>query len=110
MSAENPANWRLQNASHLKGVSLEFRRYTRWSEEWDHDHCSGCWTKFAEVDSPGVQREGCATCGDYKHGAGYEWVCRECFDDLKADLGWTAEQGPSSATICPASDPNSPPP
>jgi hypothetical protein len=32
---------------------------------------------------------------DYRLGAGYEWVCRQCFDDLKDDLGWTASRDPA---------------
>jgi len=46
--------------------------------------------EFAEFDGPEIQHEGYATCRDYGLGAGYEWVCRKCFDDLKDDLGWAA--------------------
>jgi hypothetical protein len=90
MTTENPKQWRIDNANHLKGVGLELRQYTRWSESWDHDHCSACWAKFAEFDGPEIQHEGYATRDGYKFGAGYEWVCRECFNDLKDDLGWVA--------------------
>jgi hypothetical protein len=90
VNTENPKQWRIENANHLKGVRLQLRRYTRRSETWDHDHCSACWAKFAEFDGPEIQHEGYATWRDYRLGAGYEWVCRKCFDDLKDDLGWTA--------------------
>ena len=100
MTGGNPKEWRLENARHLKGVQLLLRRYTRWSETWDHDHCSACWAKFAEFDGPDILHEGYATCDDYKHGAGYEWICCECFEDLKGDLGWTASPEPSSSTAC----------
>jgi hypothetical protein len=94
MNSENPKQWRIDNAKHLKGVRLQFRRYRRWSESWDHDHCSGCWAKFAEFDGPGIQHEGYATGDDYHLGAEYEWVCRECFEDLRNDLDWTAPSDP----------------
>jgi len=42
--------WRIDNARLLKGVGLKFRRYIRWSETWDHDHCAACWAKFSEED------------------------------------------------------------
>ena len=95
MTAENPKQWRLENASHLQGLRLQLRRYARWSESGDHDHCSACWAKFAEFDGPEIQHEGYATGDDYKHGAGYEWVCRDCFDDLKDDMGWAASPKPA---------------
>jgi hypothetical protein len=90
MSAENPNQWRIDNAKYLKGVRLQLRPYTRWSDKWDHDHCAACWAKFAELEGPEIQHDGYATCDDYEHGACYDWVCRACFDELKADLGWTA--------------------
>jgi hypothetical protein len=82
--------WRIDNASRLRGLRLQFRRYTRWSENWDHDHCAACRAKFAEFDGPDIQREGFATCDDYSKGALYEWVCRTCFDDLRDDMRWSA--------------------
>jgi hypothetical protein len=87
---ENDKQWRIDNAMHLKGLKLHFRRYTRWSESWDHDHCTACSAKFAEFDGPDIQHEGYATGDDYPRGAGYEWVCRTSFEDLKADLRCSA--------------------
>jgi hypothetical protein len=91
MSAENPKQWRIDNASHLKGVRFQFSQYTRRSESWDHDHCSACYVKFAEFDGPEIQHAGYATGDDYKFGAEYEWVCQACFDDLHIDLEWSAD-------------------
>ena len=82
--------WRIDNARRLRGLRLQFRRYTRWSENWDHDHCAACRAKFAECDGPDIQHEGFATCDDYSKGALYEWVCRTCFDDLRDDMRWSA--------------------
>jgi hypothetical protein len=90
MSADPNKQWRIDNAHHLKGTRLRFLHYTRWSETWDHDHCSGCMVRFAEFEVEGeeVQHDGFATCEDYKHGARYAWVCRTCFEDLKEEMGW----------------------
>jgi hypothetical protein len=90
MTTENPKQWRIDNANPLKGLRLQFCRYHRWSESWDHDHCSACFIKFSELDGPDIQHEGYATCDDYRLGARYEWVCQSCFEDLKHDLLWTA--------------------
>ena len=82
------ADWRAENAEHLKGLTLHRQKYTQWSESWDHDHCSGCWAKFAEFDGPDILHEGFATGDDYERGARYEWVCPECFFELKTEMGW----------------------
>lgn len=92
MSADPNKQWRIDNASNLRGVRLQFRRYTRWSESWDHDHCAACWAKFAEFEGPDIQHEGYATCDDPR-GAGYDWICQSCFDDLKDDMQWTMAKG-----------------
>jgi len=80
--------WRLNNARHLAGLTLHFGRFTRWNENWDHDHCAACWAKFAESDEPDVQHEGYTTGPDYRKGAGYEWVRSTCVADLANGLGW----------------------
>ncbi len=89
MSADSADQWQLDNASHLKGVRFQFRRYTRWSESWDHDHCAACWSKFGEPEGPDIQQEGYTTCDDYRHGACYEWVCKDCFHNLQGEMQWT---------------------
>lgn len=90
---ESEKQWKTDNASHLRGLRLEFRRYVRWSESWDHDHCAACWATFAEGAGPDVQQEGYATGDDYPRGACYDWVCQKCFVELKEDMGWSAAQG-----------------
>jgi hypothetical protein len=82
------SDWRLNNVKGLQGLRFQRKRYTKWSDSWDHDHCAACWAKFAEFDSPGIQNEGYATCDDYKHGADYDWVCVPCFSDLRDQMQW----------------------
>ena len=83
-------DWRIDNARHLKGLTLHFRQWKRPRPDWDHDHCAACYVKLADFDAPDVQRSGYATGADYPKGAGYEWVCVECFRDLKEAMGWSA--------------------
>jgi len=82
--------WRIDNARHVRVWRLQFQRYTRWSESWDHDHCAACWATFAELDEPDVQHAGYATREDYPKGARYDWVCVKCFNDLREEMGWKA--------------------
>ena len=91
--------WRIDNARHLKGLRLRFSRYSRWSASWDHDHCAGCWAKFAEFDGHDIQHEGFTTCDDYKFGAGYDWVCQTCFTDLRVAMQWTVAEGNSDGGL-----------
>ena len=82
------SDWRADNAKHLRGLSLHRRRWTRPRYDWDHDHCAGCFAKFAESDEPEIQRGGFTTGADHKHGTGYAWVCVQCFADLQNEMGW----------------------
>jgi hypothetical protein len=81
-------DWRILNCKGLRGLKLQRKAYRKWSDTWDHDHCAACWAKFAEFDGPDILHEGYATCDDYKHGAEYDWVCVQCFDDLKDEMDW----------------------
>jgi hypothetical protein len=83
------SDWRVDNARTLRGLMLRRSQYRQPSERWDHDHCAACWAKFAESGGPGTLHEGYTTCGDYKHGAGYDWVCARCFAELKEEMGWS---------------------
>ena len=89
MTVDPDKQWRIDNASALRGIRLRFQPYTRWSDTWDHDHCAACWAKFAEVDGPDIQHQGYATCEEHPKGARYWWICSTCFADLKEDMGWT---------------------
>ena len=82
-------DWRFQNASGLKDQKFKWKKYTKWSEKWDHDHCSGCWATFSEIAAPDHLYEGYASL-EGKRKADYYWVCRDCFDFLKEKLNWSA--------------------
>jgi hypothetical protein len=90
-------DWRTVGAESLRGARLQRRQWQQWSENWDRDHCSGCNVKFASFAGPDVIHEGYTICSDYVHGAGYDWLCPQCFADLKDEMGWTEappEAGP----------------
>jgi hypothetical protein len=44
-------DWRLRSQEdYLQGATLVHKRYKAWSEDWEHDHCEFCWTKFMDPD------------------------------------------------------------
>lgn len=81
-------DWRLDNVKGMEGLRFRRKRYARWSDDWDHDHCTACWTKFAEFEGLDIQHIGYATYEDWKHGPDYDWICIQCFADLREAMGW----------------------
>ena len=49
-------DWRLQDQDkYLKGVSLNLKKYIKYRDAWDHDHCEFSWAKFSlEGSSDGL--------------------------------------------------------
>jgi len=52
------SDYRLDMLKRLRGGTFRFAVYEKPSDEWDHDHCEGCWAKFAEFDGPDILHEG----------------------------------------------------
>jgi SRSO17 transposase len=77
------SDWRIDLARHTKSAALYFRKYARYSEQWDHDHCEACTATFIESGPAGTLTEGYATADNYR------WICSDCFRDLKDEMGWT---------------------
>ena len=88
----NPdTDWRLMGQErYLEGAALELRDYEAYSETWEHDHCAFCQRKFlpASVGDPGARSRGYTTTAEHERGAGYYWVCEECFADFAERFGW----------------------
>jgi len=88
-------DWRLAgNEDLFRNAIFVAKRYTQWSPEWDHDHCSFCHEPFAEkgseADRQDAHREGYSTPGPpQEQKDDYYWVCPRCFDDFREYLGWT---------------------
>ena len=81
-------DWRLHGQeNYLKGAKLVWKRYTRYSADWDHDHCQFCMAKFMDIDTPEVLREGYATLDNYS------WICKRCYEDFKQMFAWQVDSG-----------------
>ena len=88
--AQEGNEWKIDVGKRLKGQPLRFKTYSYLGPMGDHAHCTTCWAKLAEYDGPDILHEGYATTDSYSLGADYDWVCTECFDELKDDLDWRA--------------------
>jgi phage terminase large subunit-like protein len=79
-------DWRLTNQElYLQGAALRWSRWIRPRADWDHDHCTFCWTKFMEEPDTDVLHFGYTTT-DLSH-----WICEQCFEDFKNKFHWRAE-------------------
>ena len=79
-------DWRLDNLQHLKGVRFSRTVFRKRRDDWDHEHCAGCWQKFAEFGNPPeVLREG------FLEVNRDEWVCPDCFEAFRGELCWSVE-------------------
>ena len=78
-------DWRLQGQeSFLSNVTLIWRPWHRSRQDWDHDHCCFCWSKFTDrEDATDALREGYTTEDEY------HWVCGICARDFAARLKFT---------------------
>ena len=108
-SAEQWTAYKLTQLERLKGLTFRLRRYKAPTVDWDHDHCYGCWAKFAELDGSNVQHEGYFTTVPAQPspkpkttgltcikepipgGWAFRWVCVECFEEFREVLGFNVE-------------------
>jgi hypothetical protein len=75
------SDWRLQGQDrYLKGRDLIRKKYKKYRDNWDHDHCEFCGRKISE--RPGDLNVGYTTTDDY------HWVCEDCFKDFAALFQW----------------------
>jgi hypothetical protein len=93
-SGQVTKDWRLERLEGQEFLfGIRFRRivYRQYRPGWDHDHCVGCWTQFAEHEDEHepILREGYTTCSDFENGAEYWWACAECFGLFKGAMGWS---------------------
>ena len=106
-------DWRYENIKHLQGAVFRYAKYKAPAIDWDHDHCNGCWAKFAEFDETDILHEGYVTAKlckptsepefitqarqQGKHpisqpvldGFTLQWLCPRCFDDFCGALGFS---------------------
>ena len=76
-------DWRLgSKKKYLQGVTLQWKRYTKYRPGWEHDHCAFCLKEFMDADRPEVLREGYATDDNYY------WICKQCYEDFREPFQW----------------------
>ncbi len=74
-------DWRLQGQeTYLRDKTLYHKKYVKFSDEWEHEHCEFCGEKISEYD--GDLNEGYCT-EDEKY-----WICKECYNDFKETFNW----------------------
>lgn len=79
-------DWRLDNLQPLKGFRFSRAVLRTRRDDWDHEHCVGCWQKFAESGNPPeVLHEG------FREVNRDEWVCPDCFETFREELSWSVE-------------------
>jgi hypothetical protein len=78
-------DWRLQRQEkYLTGILLVKKRYRKYREDWDHDHCEFCMRTFSE--RAGDLNEGYATEDEYR------WICENCYQDFKEQFRWMVQE------------------
>ncbi|MEP7353107.1 MAG: hypothetical protein ABI824_07730 [Acidobacteriota bacterium] len=109
------SDWRYRQIEGLQGCEFRFARYYPRGAGRDHDHCEGCWSKFAEADYSHILQEGYVTslparespesefvrrCRDQgmeclppanAAGVRFHWVCARCFEDFRQMLRFSME-------------------
>ena len=86
-------DWRLGGQErYLQPARLCWKRYSRWSDEWDHDHCEFCWAKFVALDDtqsgPNDLSEGYAVLSNGDFPDDYHWICATCYADFRGMFDW----------------------
>jgi hypothetical protein len=86
-------DWRLgRQERYLQPARLCWKRYSRWSDEWDHDHCAFCWARFVALDDPqkgpNDLSEGYAVLSNGHFPDDYLWICATCYADFRGMFDW----------------------
>ena len=77
-------DWRRQGQEkYLKSLALTWKKYIKFRDDWDHDHCEFCSHKFMEEGNTECFHEGYATSDNYR------WICKECFEDFRGEFDWS---------------------
>jgi hypothetical protein len=62
---------------------------------WNHEHCVFCPRRIAEADygDPEALQTAYTTTFTHEEGdAGYEWVCPDCFTELREIFRWRVQE------------------
>jgi len=120
MSADTSEEDLTRLLSRYRGFVFRWQRYKELSPQWDHDHCIGCWARFAERPEEWrdlVHTEGWVTLwpvGDTVeeeaqaisafqatgktlvpspklNGFQLDWLCPKCFEAIREQLGFVID-------------------
>ena len=70
-------DWREQGQEkYLKGLKFTKQIYTKYSDNWEHDHCEFCNIKFSEEQDKSSDSINIG----YTTKDKYRWICEECFN------------------------------
>lgn len=72
----------------MQNAKLTKKKYYKYRDGWEHDHCEFCSTKFSE-SAPDSLRNGYVTDDNY------HWICEPCFNDFKNKFNWQTVAHPT---------------
>jgi hypothetical protein len=93
-------DWRYDRLKWLQGCSFRLLTYHAPSEEWDHDHCAGCWAKFADLEGPDILHEGFVYAKPHEVRPTPEFI-EECIKEGMHCIQMPAVQGEDLHWVCP---------
>ena len=118
MAPEVPNDHIKRGLTHYRGFVFRWQPYRQLSVDWDHDHCKGCWARFAERPhewNDAVQTAGWVTlwpvgsdaesayisearaaghvCIPSPKMGGFQldWICAECFEGCCQELDFVVD-------------------
>ncbi len=80
-----------RDADWLRDAVWQWQAYQKSNRSWNREHCVFCWRRIAEADygdADALQEAWTTTCLQPEGDAGYEWVCPDCFRELKDTFRW----------------------
>lgn len=86
----------LHYSEGLRDAVWHWQVYQKPRPSWDHDHCRICGTRIAEADYGDPEAVQAAYKYIFPPDPGdkierYEWVCADCFAELKDTFHWRVE-------------------
>src|SRR5260370_37542856 len=120
MPTDNRRDHLIRRLNRYRGFVFRWQPYRALSSDWNHDHCNGCWARFAEQPSEWagtVHTEGGVTLwpavnparteaelvskcraaemtlipSPKLHGFQLDWLCPECFETCRQELGFVVD-------------------
>jgi hypothetical protein len=117
-SAQEWELYKLKRLERLRGSTFALADYRAPSDEWDHDHCEGCWKKFQLLEDGEKELRGYCTTFQIVEELDRKpefvqraeelgdtvllkpdstvWVCSDCFETFRGTLDWKlSSKGPA---------------